>query len=170
MWMTFRKKQKTASWFSTPMTLSTFKLATLIICHNQFTTQNKVRKIKHYCNRNGLLLSSMKTPCIFFDSIALIKKKKKKKKTDNTTISAGEASIHPSKSVKNLRLHFGNYMSFDVHVTEMCKKVSGTLMHINCTKDLSKEVRLIDVETQALSHINYGITIWSTANLAQLNW
>ncbi len=36
-------------------------------------------------------------------------------------------------------------------------------MYINRTQDLlSKEARLIVVETLALSHINYGITVWST--------
>ncbi len=90
----------------------------------------------------------MKTQCIFIGSSALISKI-----PDNTVISAGEASIHPSRSVKNLGLHFDNYMSFDVHVTEMSKKVSGTLMYINRIQDLlSKEARLIAVETLALSH------------------
>ncbi len=74
----------------------------------------------------------------------------------------------PSKSVKSLGLHFDNYMSFDVHVAEMRKKVSGTLMYINRIQDLSKEARLIAVETLALSHINYGITIWSTTNITHL--
>ncbi len=78
----------------------------------------------------------------------------------NTTIRAGEASIHFGKSVKNLLLHFGNYVSCDAHVTEMSKKVSGTLMYINRIEDLlSKETRLMAVETLALSHINYSITI-----------
>ncbi len=106
----------------------------------------------------------MKTQCIFIGSRALISRI-----PGNTTIRAGEASIHPSKSVKNLSLHFDNYMSFDVHVTGMSKKVSGTLMYINRIQDLlSKEARLIAVETLALSHINYGITLWSTRNITQL--
>ncbi len=42
-------------------------------------------------------------------------------------------------------------------------------MYINRIQDLlSKEARLIAVETQALSHINYGITVWSTTNITQL--
>ncbi len=98
----------------------------------------------------------MKTQCIFIGSRALISKI-----PGNTTIRAGEASVHPSRSVKNLGLHFDNYMSFDVHVTEMSKKVSGTVMYINRIQDLlSEEARLIAVETLALSHINYGMTIY----------
>ncbi len=42
-------------------------------------------------------------------------------------------------------------------------------MYINRIQDLiSKEARLIAVETLALSHITYGITIRSTANTTQL--
>ncbi len=127
-------------------------------------TEQTLIKIKHYFNKNGLLLNSMKTQCIFIGSRALISKI-----PGNTTIRAGEASILPSKSVKNLGLHFDNYMSFDVHVTEMSKKVSGTLMYINRIQDLlSKEARLIAVETLALSHIHYGITIWGTTNTTLL--
>ncbi len=37
-------------------------------------------------------------------------------------------------------------------------------MYINRIQDLSKEARLIAAET----HINYGITIWSTTNTMQL--
>ncbi len=126
-------------------------------------TEQTLIKIKYYFNKNGLLLNSMKTQCIFIGSRALISKI-----PGNTTIRAGEASIHPSKSVKNLGLHFDNYMS-DVKVTEMSKKVSGTLVYINRIQDLlSKEARLIAVETLAMSHINYGITIRSITNITQL--
>ncbi len=136
-------------------------LPTLI--HN---TEQTLTKIKHYFNKNGLLLNSMKTQCIFVGSRALIPKT-----SGYTTIRAGEASIHPSRSVKNLGLRFDNYMPFDVHVTEMSKKVFGTLMYINYIQGLlSKKARLIAVETLALSHINYGITIWSITNITQLKW
>ncbi len=130
------------------------------IIHN---TEQTLIKIKHYFNKNGLLLNSMKTQCIFIGPRAIISKI-----PGNTTIRAGEASIHSRKSVKNLGLHFDNYMSFDVHVTEMSKKVSDTLMYINRIQDLGKEARLIDVETLVLSHIYCGITIRSTANVTQL--
>ncbi len=41
-------------------------------------------------------------------------------------------------------------------------------MYENRIQDLSKEARLIAVKTLALSHINYGITVWSTTNITQL--
>ncbi len=66
-------------------------------------TEQTLTKIKHYFNKNGLLLNSLKTQCIFIGSRALMPKI-----PGNTTISAGEVSIHPSKSVRNLGLHFDN--------------------------------------------------------------
>ncbi len=87
---------------------------------------------------------------------------------ENATINAGDASIQPSHSVKILRVYFDRYMSFDVHVTEMSKNVSGTLMYINRILDLlSREARLIVLQTLALSHLNYGITVWGTSNVTQ---
>ncbi len=60
-------------------------------------------------------------------------------------------------------------MSSDVHVTEMSKKVSGTLMYINRIQDLlSIETRQTTVETLVLSHIDYGITVWSITNITEL--
>ncbi len=129
-----------------------------------YTTQQTLTKIKQYFNKNGLLLNSMKTQYIFIGSRAFITKI-----PGNTTIRAGETFIHPIRSVNILVLHFDNYMSFDVLVTKMSKKVSDTLMYINHIQDLlSKEARLTAVETLALGHIHYGITFWSTANITQL--
>ncbi len=85
-------------------------------------TEQTLTKSIHYFNKKGLLLNSMKTHFIFIGSRALISKI-----PGNTTISAGEASVHPSKGVENLGPHFDNYMSFDVYVTEMSKKVSSTM-------------------------------------------
>ncbi len=64
-------------------------------------TEQTLIKIKHYINKNGLLLNSMKNQCIFIGSRALLSKI-----PDITTIRAGEASILPSKSVKKLRTSF----------------------------------------------------------------
>ncbi len=85
-------------------------------------TEQTLTKLKHCFDKNFLLLNSMKTQCIFIGSRALISKI-----PGNTTISAREASIHLSKSVKNLGLHFDKYMPFDVHVADMSKKFPAYL-------------------------------------------
>ncbi len=76
------------------------------LIHN---TEQTLPKIKHYFNKKGLLLNSMRTQYIFIGSRAFISKI-----PEITIISAGEASIHRTRSVKNLRQRFDNYMSFDV--------------------------------------------------------
>ena len=113
---------------------------------------------------NGLLLNSKKTQCIFIGSRALISKI-----PSDTSVKVDDVSILPSLSLKNLGVFFDRHMSFDVHITEMSRKVSGILMYINRIQNsLSKEARLIAVQTLALSHLNYAITVWGTANITQL--
>ncbi len=117
-------------------------------------TEQTLIKIKHFFNKNGLLLNTMKTQCIFIGSRALISKI-----PGNTTIRAGEASILHSKSVK----------TYDFISTTTCPSIFTWLVYINRIQDLlSKEARLTAVERLALSHINYGKTIWSTTHITQL--
>lgn len=129
-------------------------------------TEQTLGKIKNYFNRNGLLLNSKKTQCIFLGTRALMSRI-----PDNTTIKVGGALVKPCQNVKNLGLHFNSSnMLFDMHVTEISKKVSGMLMYISRFQDmLSREARLIVVQTLVLSHLNYGMTVWGTTNITQLN-
>ncbi len=50
---------------------------------------------------------------------------------DNTTINLSNASITPSKQVKNLGVYMDQHMSFEVHIHEMHKKVMGILLLVN---------------------------------------
>ncbi len=87
----------------------------------------------------------------------------------DTAIKVDDVAILPSLSLKILRVFFDRHMSFDIHITEISRKVSGILMYINRIQDsLSKEARLIAVQTLPLSHLNYAITVWGTANTTQL--
>ena len=120
--------------------------------------------IQEYFTNIGLLLNSKKTQCIFIGSRSLISRI-----PEDITVSAGDTSIKPSMSVRNLGVHFDRYMLFDVHISEMIKKVSGILMFINRLQNtLNKDARLMAVQTLALSHLNYGINIWGTCNTTQL--
>ncbi len=77
--------------------------------------------------------------------------------------------LFAASHLKNLGVFFGRHMSFDIHITEISRKVSGILMYINRIQDsLSKEARLIAVQIPVLSHLNYTITVWSTASTTQL--
>ena len=60
-------------------------------------------------------------------------------------------------------------MLFDVHITEISKNISGTLMYINHMQDsLSKDARIIAIQTASLSHIDYAMTVRSTCSITQL--
>ncbi len=62
------------------------------------------------------------------------------------------------------------YMTFDVHVSVLSKKVIGTLMHIyRISLSLEKRTRIIVVQSLVLSIINHYISIWGTTNAALLS-
>ncbi len=61
-------------------------------------------------------------------------------------------------------------MTFDVHVSQLNKKVVGTLMHIyRKSLNFEKRTRTIVVQSLVLSLVNYCIRIWGTTNAALLN-
>ncbi len=51
------------------------------------------------------------------------------------TINLNNASITPSKQVKNLSVYMDQHMSFEVHIHEMHKKVMGILLLVNRIRD-----------------------------------
>ncbi len=62
------------------------------------------------------------------------------------------------------------YMTFNVHVSELNKKVVGTLMHIHrISLNFEKRMRTIVVQSLVLSLINYCIRIWGRTNATLLN-
>lgn len=77
--------------------------------------------------------------------------------------------IIPSKHLKNLGLHFDQYMTFDVHINSLSKKVMGPLIHMNRVSGLfNKAARKLCTETLVLSIINYCIKIWGTTSKSQI--
>ncbi len=126
-------------------------------------SEQTLLKIKQYFNNNGLLLNSKKTECILIGSRALTSKV-----PSDLVIKVG-VSISPNLSLKNLGVFFDRHMSFDNHISEMSKKVSGILMYINRIQDsLSKEAKLIAGQPLVLSHLNYAISVWGTVNITHL--
>ena len=60
-------------------------------------------------------------------------------------------------------------MLFDVHITELTKKIMGTLMFINRVSDsFDQPTRVIIVQSLVLSLINYCIGIWGSTNMTLL--
>ena len=122
-------------------------------------------KVKEYFLKNGLLLNAKKTQCIFIGTHQYINRI-----PEDIKISCGNESIIPSYHVKNLGLHMDRFMSFNVHIDEVCKKVTGILMYINRMKDsFDISTRSQIVQSLALSIINYCFIIWGTTNTTQLD-
>ena len=127
--------------------------------------ENSLALAKNYFTRNGLLINTGKTQCIFIGTRQNISRI-----PDGITIRVGEDIIVPSKQVKNLGLNFDCYMTFDTHINEICKKVIGTLLYINKIKhNFNKETRGVIVEALALSHSNYCCKIWGASSKHHLN-
>ena len=113
---------------------------------------------------NGLMLNSKKTQCMFIGTRGLLSQI-----PHDTRIQVDGTNIVPSNSLKNLGIHFDNYMQFDTHISEMSKKIFGTIMYINRIKDnFNKSTRITVINSLVLSIINYGLNIWGTTNLTQL--
>ncbi len=83
------------------------------LIHN---TEQTLTKIKHYFNKTGLLLNLWK------HSASLYVQELSYPKFPVTQLSLLGRPLSDPASVKNLGVHFYNYMSFEVHVTEMNKK------------------------------------------------
>ncbi len=59
-------------------------------------------------------------------------------------------------------------MLFDTHISEMRKKIYGTVMYINRIKDnFNKNSRIAVIQSLVLSVISYGIKVWGTTNVTQ---
>ncbi len=117
-------------------------------------------RAKSYFNNNGLLLNSNKTQCLFVGTRPAIRRI-----PDNTTINLNSTSITPSKQVKNLGVYMDQYMSFEVHIHEMHKKVMGILLLVNRIRDkFDAATRKMVIQSLALSGVNYCLQVYGTTN------
>ena len=78
---------------------------------------------KSYFQRNGLNINESKTKCMFIGSRQYISRI-----PDNIVINFNGHAIEKSNKLKNLGVYFDQFMLFDVHINEICRKVNGTLI------------------------------------------
>ena len=127
--------------------------------------EDTLAQAKSYFDKNGLLVNSNKTQCIFIGSrqnIARI--------PEDVIIRFGSSNIKPNICVKNLGVYFDQYMTFERHIDEMHKKTMGSLIYLNRVKNMiSADVRVVLVQALALSYLNYCPNIWGTTNKTQLH-
>ena len=126
--------------------------------------ENTLVKAKYYFDKNGLLINPNKTQFIFVGSRQNISRI-----PENTMICFDDINIAPSLSVKNLGVHMDRYMSFDIHVDQLHRKVMGILMYMSRIKDsIPYSTRLLVVQALVLSIVNYCSKIWGAASKCQL--
>ena len=127
--------------------------------------ENTLTQVKNYFNRNGLLVNSNKTQCIFIGSrqnIARI--------PGDVFIRFGESEIKPSMNVKNLGVYLDQYMTFERHIDEIHRKTMGSLIFLNRIKNqVTSDIRVTLVQALALGYLNYCPNIWGTAGKTQLH-
>ena len=129
-------------------------------------TEETLVKCRQYFLRNGLLLNSSKTQCMFIGNHQLLSNIPL-----NTKLNFNGNSIQPSNRVKNLGVYMDRYMLYDVHINELNKKVMGSLMYISRISDkLDKQNIIIIIESLVLSVIFYCIKIWGTTNDKQISY
>ncbi len=84
------------------------------------------------------MLNPSKTQCMFVGSRGLLSQG-----LLDVKIQVDGNFIIPCKSVKNLEIYFDNFMLFDTHISEMSKKIYGTVMYINRIRDnFNKNTRI----------------------------
>lgn len=114
-----------------------------------------IAQAKLYFNKNGLMLNAKKTQCMFVGTRGLLCQIP----FDVHMLVDGN-KIFPSNSIKNLGIHFDNYMKFDIHIKELSRKVYGLIMYVNRIKhNFSKSSRTSVIQSLILSQITYGICI-----------
>ena len=117
-----------------------------------------------YFQINGLNINESKTKCIFIGSRQFISQI-----PENTKINFNGFAIEKSVKVKNLGVYFDQYMLFDGHIDEVCRKVNGTLIYLNRIKDrFDSEMRGMVVQSLAVSILNYCLKIWGSTSKQQL--
>ena len=119
--------------------------------------ENLLSKVKKYFLTNGLLVNANKTQCILISSAQYLNK------IPEVKICCDGEYIIPSQTVKNLGLYIDRTMTFNTHIEEMCKKVTGILMYVNrIGNTFDWKTRTQIVESITLRIINYCRIIWGS--------
>ena len=122
--------------------------------------EETLAKARRYFLENGLMIIAKKTQVIFIGTRQILSKI-----PNDIKIGFDNEEIEPSSHVKNLGIHIDKTLTFDVHIDELCKKVTGILLYINRMKDsFDKATRTQIVQALALSTINYCLKIWGTTS------
>ncbi|MEL6989626.1 MAG: hypothetical protein AAGK97_17585 [Bacteroidota bacterium] len=126
---------------------------------------NILRIAKRYFNSIGLLLNESKTQFMFFGSKQFISRI-----PDDLEIIIDNITIKPSKRIKNLGVYMDSCLTFNLHIDEMIKKVTGILLFLDRVWDrFEPECRIMVIQALVLSRINYCLPVWGSTSKTQIN-
>jgi hypothetical protein len=143
---------------------------------------DELRKIANWFRSNKMALNTSKTKFMIFrtrgkniseqDCQLVYNSTEIGKETDPLLVTPLER-VHNNgaeKSFKLLGVYFDEYLSFDVHVDQLCKKVSKTLFSLNRIKNFVNSEALKKLY-YALVHssISYCINVYGSANKTTLS-
>ncbi len=117
--------------------------------------ETTLSRARQFFLTHGLKLNAEKTQCIFLGTRQLVPKI-----PANPTITLHNITIKPTSHVKNLGVHFDTYITFETHINEISKKVTGTLMYINRVKNcFDKSTSILVVQSLVLNLLSYYNTV-----------
>ncbi len=112
------------------------------------------------------MLNTRKTQCIFIGTTPIIKQI-----ATDTKITFNNTFITPSTHTKNIGITMDSYMSFDVHIKEIYRKVMGHLLFLNRVKDKFEKDTENSCRINCLQHCKrlpvYGTTNTTLLQLVQ---
>ena len=110
-------------------------------------------------------MNENKTQFIFFGSKCNLSRI-----PENITLNFNNITLIPSKSVKNLGVFMDCNMTFSIHIDELRKKVTGTLLYLNrvCDK-FDSDCRVMVVQSLVMSVLNYCLRVWGSINKTQMD-
>ena len=131
--------------------------------YSRIAPENVQDLIKSLENASGDAIKWFQRNCMIanpgkFQSIIICKEKKQ---LDSVTLTINNKSIQPSGSVKLLGIEIDNSLSFESHISSLCRKAAGQLNALFRLKPYLKEAqKMILVNTFVQSNFNYCPLIW----------
>lgn len=122
--------------------------------------EDTMDRVNTYFSKNGLKLNSNKTQFLIVASRQYIDQI-----PEDLVVRVGTSYLKVNHHVRNLGLDMDRYLTFDVHIDNICKKANGLLIFLNRNKDLfDNESRKMAVESLVLSLFSYCSVIWGNGS------
>ena len=128
--------------------------------------QNDLNKLSNWCTRNKLTINSKKTKYCIYGMRSNIKKSK----AIHTVLSLNNNILDRVCSYKYLGFILDDHLTFNKHISELCKIVSHKLYLLaKIRRYLTTEACINVFKTMVLSLLEYGDVIFSGTSARNVN-